>query len=224
MTGGLIQLIANGEQDQFITGNPQITFFKCVYKRTTKFSIEVKTQNFMGNISFGSSNTCNITKDGDLISDMSLHIKLGSLNSKSKNNICIKDINLACSCNKCSKKTYFSWVNCIGHAIFEYIEIEIGGYLIDKQYGEWLEIWSELTQNYEKKMGYNELIGKKDLAGFNINSFNDELELIVPLNFWFCKNIGLAIPVIAICNHDIKINIKWRNFDQLWITTFKIPY
>ena len=219
MGGGLIQLIAVGEQDQFLTGDPQITFFKSVYKRHSNFSMEVRPQIFSGGVSFGGRNQCNINKDGDLISDLSLYIKLGSLNLSNSNNICIKDLNMKCPCSKCNKKSIFSWVNSIGHAMIEYVELEIGGYLIDKQYGEWFEIWSELTQNYEKKYGYNELVGKKDPSGFNINSFTNDLELLIPLNFWFCKNIGLAIPCVAITSHDIVFNIKWRPFDQLWISS-----
>lgn len=218
MGGGLIQLIATGEQDQFLTGDPQITFFKSVYKRHSNFSMEVKNQIFSGGVNFGSLNSCLIHKDGDLIADIILKINLGSLNQKTNNNVCVKDLNMKCPCNECNKSTSFSWVNSIGHAIIEYVELEIGGYTVDKQYGEWFEIWSELTQNHEKRYGYNELIGKKDYGGFDVNSFNDEMELLVPLNFWFCKNIGLAIPCLAITNHDIKFNVKWRQFDQLWIS------
>ena len=219
MGGGLLQLIATGEQDQFLTGKPEITFFKSVYKRHSNFAIEVKPQVFSGGVSFGSLNSCTINKDGDLISNLSLHIKLGSLNKHNlEGNVCVKDLNLKCPCSKCNTESIFSWVNSIGHALIEYVELEIGGYMIDKQYGEWFEIWSELTQNFEKRYGYHELIGKKDQGGFNINSFNDNLELIIPMNFWFCKNIGLSIPIIAITNHEIKLNVKWRQFDQLWIT------
>ena len=221
MGGGLIQLIAVGEQDQFLTGDPEITFFKSVYKRHSNFAMEVKSQIFSGGISFGSMNSCTISKDGDLISDIAIRVKLGSLNEKNINNICVKDLNMKCPCNKCNTKTIFSWVNSIGHALIEYVELEIGGYKIDKQYGEWFEIWSELTQNVEKRNAYNELIGKKDYSGYNINSFNGELDLLIPTNFWFCKNIGLSIPVIAITGHEIKLNIKWRPFDQLWISNKK---
>ena len=221
MGAGLLILIGLGEQDQFITGNPQISFFKYVYKRHTNFSNEIKRQIFSGGVSFGNLNSCIINKDGDLISDVSLYINLDSLNGKNKNNICVKDINLKCNCNNCNKKTIFSWVNSIGHAIFDYIEIEIGGILIDKQYSDWYEIWSELSLSFDKKNGFNELIGKKNNYGFNINSFNDKLELFVPLKFWFCKNIGLALPIIALNNHDIRINIKWKQFNQLWISNNK---
>ena len=234
MGGGLIQLIAIGEQDKFITGNPQITFFKSVYKRHSNFAMEPKQQIFSGGVNFGQLNSCKVSKDGDLISGMALYINLGSLNDNyenKNNNICISEIDMNCFCNKCLKKkegTVFSWVNGIGHAIIDYIEIEIGGYVIDKQYGEWFDVWTELTQNYEKKAAYYELIGKKDPGGYSVKSFQKSIELIVPLNFWFCKNVGLSIPCIAITNHDIKVNIKWRQFDHLWISNMpnnkpKIP-
>ena len=70
--------------------------------------------------------------------------------------------------------------------------MEIGGYLIDRQYGEWFEIWNEVSQNYEKRVGYNELIGKKEIVGYSYKSFQDNLNLIVPLNFWFCKKYRIS--------------------------------
>ena len=84
MGGGLIQLIAIGEQDQFITGKPQITFFKSVYKRHSNFAMEPKEQIFSGGVNFGQLNSCNVSKDGDLISGMALNINLGSLNDNKK--------------------------------------------------------------------------------------------------------------------------------------------
>ena len=94
--------------------------------------------------------------------------------------------------------------------MIEYVELEIGGYKIDKQYGEWFEIWSELTQNVEKRNAYNELIGKKDYSGYNINSFNGELDLLIPTNFWFCKNI-ICKPraVMARSRNHRKLNHPW---------------
>lgn len=95
-----------------------------------------------------------------------------------------------CACPSCLDYLYredvqFSWVNSIGHALIESIEIQIGGVTIDRQYGEWLEIWTELTQPQEKKIGYYTMIGKVDAAAFNACTFSDELDLLVPLNFWF---------------------------------------
>jgi hypothetical protein len=226
MTGGLIQLIARGPHDIFLTENPEISFFKTVYRKHTPFAIETKEQYF-NSVSFGSKSVCNISKDADLISNIALRISLPSLNQNiiKNKNICLKDIDDECFCEKCSKKNtdiIFSWVNTIGHVLVEYAELEIGGYTIDKQYGEWMEIWSELTQTAEKKPGYNEMIGKREPSTFKHTTFNENLELIIPLNFYFSKNIGLAIPLISLYRNDIFINIKWRDFDSCWISNKKI--
>lgn len=222
MGGGLLQLIATGEQDQFLTGKPEITYFKSVYKRHSNFSLESKYETFSENVTFGTKCSCIISKKGDLLSGATLNVKLGSLNKvNNDNSICVKDLNLdlKCPCAKCSRESKFSWVNSIGHALIEYVELEIGNYIIDKQYGEWFEIWSELTLNNEKKKGFYEMIGKKDPKDFNIDSFDENIELLIPLNFWFCKNIGLSIPLIAITSHEVKINIKFRKFSELWISS-----
>lgn len=227
MAGGLIQLIARGPHDIFLTENPEISFFKTVYRKHTSFAIETKEQYF-NSISFGTKSVCNICKDGDLISNIALRISLPSLNNQNtiKNkNICIKEIDEECFCDKCYKKnteTLFSWANTIGHIIVEYAELEIGGFTIDRQYGEWMEIWSELTQTAEKKPGYNEMIGKREPSTFKHTTFNDALELIIPLNFYFSRNIGLAIPLISLYRNDVYINIKWRDFDDCWISNKKI--
>ena len=224
MGGGLVQLISTGEQDNYITFQPEITFFKTVYLRHSNFSIETKESMFQ-NVSFGQKSVCKISRDGDLISNMSIHIELGSLNSNKKNNndsnVCIKDLELECCCDKCNKinsDTIFGWINGIGHAIIESVDIDIGGYTIDKQYGEWLDIWTELAQTSEKRAGYYEMVGKKDFSAFKVTTFRDNMTLIVPLNFWFCRNIGLSIPLISLTNHDVTVSVKWRDFNQLWIS------
>lgn len=222
MAGGLIQLIARGPQDIFLTEKPEISFFKTVYKKHTAFAIETREQYF-NNVCFGNKASCNIIKDADLISNIALKVSLPSLNTHNiiKNSkICVQDIDIECFCEKCSKKnteTIFGWTNSIGHVLIEYAELEIGGFIIDKQYGEWLEIWSEITQTAEKKPGYSEMIGKRDPPSFKPNTFSDKLDLIIPLNFFFSKNIGLALPLIALYKNDVFVNIKFRNFDDCWI-------
>jgi hypothetical protein len=222
MAGGLIQLITRGPQDIFLTENPEISFFKTVYKKYTAFAIETREQ-FFNTTSFGSKSVCNIMKDGDLISNIALRIKLPSLNNNGsikKSSLCVKDVDIECFCDKCTTKnteTIFSWTNTIGHVLIEYIELEIGGYVIDKQYGEWMEIWSELSQTAEKKPGYSEMIGKKEAGSFKYNTFADTLELIIPLNLYFSRNFGLALPLVALYNNEIFLNIKWRDFDSCWI-------
>ena len=172
---------------------------------------------FIINLFGCSKNSCKINKDGDLISDLSLYVKLDSLNLSNSNNICIKDLNMNCPCNKCNESNIFSYVNSIGHALIEYVELEIGGYLIDKQYGEWMEIWNELTLNEEHKNGYKNMVGK-DIE------ITTEKTLIIPLQFWFCKNIGLALPLIALQYHEVKLNIKIADFKNLCYKEIKKYY
>lgn len=214
MTGALIQLVSIGKQDKFFIGKPEFSFFKKVYKRYCNFAIETKEILFSGNSDFGKKTSAVIKKDGDLISDIALNIHLGSLNSNTSNidNNCANDIN---------EKVIFSWVNSIGHVLLEYVEIEIGGCVIDKHYGEWYEIWNELSMTYDKKKGYNQLIGKVNNIGYSYTTFQNELNLIIPLQFWFCKYISLALPCIAILNQEININIKWKEFNDLWICNYK---
>ena len=167
MGGGLLQLVAYGAQDVYLTGNPQITFFKVVYRRHTNFSIESIQQTFNGNAQAGNRVTCQISRNGDLVHK--LYVVFDTVNTD--------------DARKCIKK----------------VEVEIGGQLIDRQYGDWMTIWNELTLPKGKKDGYDDMInGTSDKA-------------YVPLEFWFCRNIGLALPLIALQYHEVKINIEFES-------------
>ena len=164
MGGGLLQLVAYGAQDVYLTGNPQITFFKVVYRRHTNFSIESIQQTFNGNAGKGKRVTCQISRNGDLVHKLYV--------------VFTHDASIT-DARKCIKK----------------VEVEIGGQLIDRQYGDWMTIWNELTLPAGKKTGYEEMIA--------------ETNAYVPLEFWFCRNIGLALPLIALQYHEVKINIEF---------------
>ena len=178
MGGGLMQLVAIGAQDVHLTGNPQISFFKVVYRRHTNFSMESIEQSFNGTAAPGNRVTCTISRNGDLVTNMWLEINLPS--------------------------TADTYVNSVGHALIEYVELEIGGQRIDKHYGEWLEIWSELTLPEEKRDGFKEMIGRRDTTTGLENN-----KLYIPLQFFFCRNPGLALPLIALQYHEVKLNIKF---------------
>jgi len=234
MPGARIQLIANSEHELFLTSNPEVTFFKSVYLRHPNFAIETIKHEFSGCAHFGSSCYVTIPNSGniDYISGMALSIHLGSLNNNNNDNNNTnnnsRNTDLNCFCNDYfnsldqEENTIFSWVNGIGHAIIEEISIDIGSKFVETHYGEWFDIWTELTQNLDKRLGYNELVGKKDPAGYNIKSFTKSMDLIIPLNFWFCKNIGLSLPLSEIKpSNYIKINFKIRSFNKLWICNNK---
>lgn len=204
MTGGLLVLAAYGAQDKYVSGNPQITFFVAVYRRYTNFSIIQTPQLFNGDINFGKKVYCQLERIGDLVNQIFLKLKLPSLEEYSYT----KDEN--------TQVDYY-WINSVGHAIIKLIDVEIGGNLIDRQYGVWMEIWSELTIPINKRDGYFDMIGKSN----NIINYdnNKELLLYVPLQFWFCKNIGLSLPLIALQSQDVRINLTLRNYQELIISS-----
>jgi hypothetical protein len=192
MGGGLMQLVAIGAQDMHLTGNPQISFFKVVYRRHTNFSMESIEQSFNGTAKPGNRVTCTISRNGDLVSNIWLEITLPELAPADVGNV--------------------NYVNSIGHALIEYVELEIGGQRIDKHYGEWLDIWSELTLPEEKRNGFKEMVGRRDVG------FQGDLEsnkLYIPMQFFFCRNPGLALPLIALQYHEVKLNIKFRDSSHL---------
>lgn len=198
VAGSLIQIVtSNSERDEYITGTPEITFFKSVYKRHTNFSIETVEDIFRSSPSFGKQTRCELKRYGDMISNLTLYISVETLNP--------------------DQKKQFGWTNALGHAIIKSVWIEIDGRQIDKHYGEWLEIWSELTQTYEKRLGYNQMIGKVDFNAYTVNTFTDSQELYVPLNFFFCKNYGSALPLLSLYNSNVELVIDFRIFDECWV-------
>ena len=176
MGGGLLQLVAYGAQDVYLTGNPQITFFKVVYRRHTNFALESIQQTFNGSVGYGQRVTATISRNGDLISRAYLVIKT-------------KDKKLV---------PYF------GLKVIKHAEVEIGGQRIDKHYADWMYIWNELSMPIAKKEGYYNMVGGK--GGDELV----DLSLYVPLEFWFCRNIGLALPLIGLQYHEVKINIQFE--------------
>jgi len=208
MTGGLLQLAAYGAQDIYLTGNPQITYFVGVYRRYTNFAVQSIPQYFIGNADFGQKVYILVDRIGDLINQMFLRIKLPDISKYNYN-------------DEYGNLVEYYWVNSIGHAIIKIIDVEIGGVIIDRQYGLWMEIWGELTTPVGKKAGYNSMIGKSD---FPINLDNGgPLDLYVPMYFWFCRNVGLSLPLIAIQSQEIRFNVTFRQYEELVISSTGVP-
>jgi len=200
MGGGLLQLVAYGAQDIYLTGNPQITFFKVVYRRHTNFALEAIENVFNGNPRFGSRVTCQISRNGDLIHRTYLSVQLPALTGG------------------------LSWVRHVGLKLIQDVWIEIGGQQIDKHYSDWMYIWNELSLPVGKKSGYDAMVGNgfnsSDLstssttpgAGLGPSGSASSVWVHVPLEFWFCRNVGLALPLIALQYHEVKINIDFETF------------
>ncbi len=191
MGGGLMQLVAYGAQDIYLTGNPQITFFKVVYRRHTNFAIECIQQTLNGTVGTGAS-TVNaiISRNGDLVSGMHLDIKFKT--------------------DTLTSTSYLNWTNNTGHAYIKEVSVQIGGQTIDKHYGHFLDVWNELTdKNGDEHAMLNKHSAKNAYLRSNTGTL-PALQCYVPLKFWFNTNPGLALPLIALQYHEVKIVLSLR--------------
>jgi len=202
MGGGLMQLVAYGAQDVYLTGNPQITFFKVVYRRHTNFAMESIEQTFNGQGDFGRKVQCPIVRNGDLITKMYLRVAVPTASTA----------NLAAGST--FKDAQWAWVTSLGHSLIDNVELEIGGTRIDKHWGEWLTIWNELSRKIGQDRGFNTMIGNvPSLTTLNVQ--HPAYTLWVPMKFFFCKFDGLALPLIALQYHEVRVNFEFRSVEQL---------
>ena len=225
MAGALMQIVAYGAQDLFLTGTPEITYWKVSYRRHTNFAMESIEQTFQGQADFGRRVSAVMSRNGDLAYRVYLQVTLPEIN---------QDVNGS------NASVYARWLDYIGEQLVSQVEVEIGGQRIDRQYGDWMHIWNQLTMSSEQQKGYWKMIGHTtqltyitdpdfaDIAGPCAASGGPaqvcaprkalpETTLYVPLQFWFCKNPGLALPLIALQYHEVKINLDLRPIGEcLW--------
>jgi len=220
-----MQLVAYGAQDVYLTGNPQITFWKVSYKRHTNFAMESIEQTFNGQADFGRRVTCTISRNGDLAYRTYLQVTLPEINQSMKGTT--------------QDGVYARWLDFPGEQLISQVEVEIGGQRIDRQYGDWMHIWNNLTLPVDQMKGYYAMVGNTtELTFITDPSFNPidgpcqanaprqvcaprnalpETTLYVPFQFWYCRNPGLALPLIALQYHEVKINLDIRPIDEcLW--------
>ena len=191
MTGGLLQLAFKGPQDIYLTGNPQMTFFKSVYKQHSNFTKDTQLLQFENDIKLGTNHYCVIKRYGDLLSNLYLYIELPEIVSSDSN------------------ETWKGYVNGVGYSIIKSVSLDIGGLIIDKLDYTWLDIYNEL---YDQKS--DDLIGKFN-TDITLQENSNSKKLYIPLKFWFTKNPGLSIPLIALQYHEIKINIEFKNWNEI---------
>ena len=180
MGGGLMQLVAYGAQDVYLTGNPQITFFKVVYRRHTNFSMESIEQTFDGNADYNRRVSCTISRNGDLISNMYLRCQPAG-------NVGVNNRGPA------------------GYNLINTATLEIGGQQIDKHYGHWMNVWSMLSTPFGQRANLNTMTNGEPTGNTGSGASN---LLYVPFHFWFCRNPGLALPLIALQYHEVKLVVE----------------
>ena len=179
MGGGLMQLVAYGAQDIYLTGNPQITFFKVVYRRHTNFAVESIEQTHNGSVASGSKISVTVSRNGDLLSSVWLAMtQKGATGLEDMSDV---------------------------EAIIDNVEVEVGGQVIDKQYGHWMKLWTDLTHDKDKA----------DLLADSIKTAAVGDKAMVPLQFWFCRNPGLALPLIALQYHEVKLNVTFADTSKI---------
>jgi hypothetical protein len=229
MAGALMQLVAYGAQDVFLTGTPEITFWKVSYRRHTNFAMESIEQTFSGQADFGRRVTCTISRNGDLCYRTYLQVTLPEINQS-----------MLAQGSPATDGVYARWLDFPGEQLIAQVEVEIGGQRIDRQYGDWMHIWNQLTMPADQQRGYFQMVGNTtQLTYITDPSFANisgpcaaaggptqvcaprnalpETTLYVPLLFWFCRNPGLALPLIALQYHEVKINIDFRPIGEcLW--------
>jgi hypothetical protein len=214
-----MQLVAYGAQDVYLTGHPQITFWKVTYRRHTNFAMESIEQTFNGQADFGRRVQCTISRNGDLAYRTYLQVTLPEIAQEDA--------------------THARWLDNPGEQLISMVEIDIGGQRIDRQYGDWMHIWNQLTLTSEQEVGYSKMVGNTtQLTYITDPSFANvdqpcsadaprqvcaprnalpETTLYVPLQFWYCRNPGLALPLIALQYHEVKITLELRPLDEcLW--------
>jgi len=213
MGGALMQLVAYGAQDVFLTGTPEITFWKVSYRRHTNFAMESIEQTFSGQADFGRRVTCTMSRNGDLAYRTYLQVVLPEINQ-----------GMAPTSSQAGGSTrgvYARWLDYIGEQLISQVEVEIGGQRIDRQYGDWMHIWNQVTMSAAQQRGYWKMIGHTTALTYITDptfagitgpcaasagpaqvcaprNALPETTLYVPLLFWFCKNPGLALPLIAL--------------------------
>ena len=199
---GLLLLISIGKENLYLSAQPDITFFKVAYRRHTNYSIEPTPQYFKTTPDFGRRCTVNVAKNADLIGAIHLYVELPYIQYENVSNI--------------NKK--FAWVNKIGLALINFVEIEIGGSIIERHYGDWLNIWHEITISTGHKPGYNKMIGNvSELTNFTQSKLLTKL--YIPLSFWFCLDSGLALPLIALTHNDVKIHVDFNDINKCYKTS-----
>ena len=220
-----MQIVAYGAQDLFLTGTPEITYWKVSYRRHTNFAMESIEQTFQGQADFGRSVSAVLSRNGDLAYRTYLQVTLPEINQQMKGS---------------NGAVYARWLDYVGEQMVSQVEVEIGGQRIDRQYGDWMHIWNQLTMSSEQQRGYWKMIGHTtQLTYITDPSFADvagpcagasgpaqvcaprnslpETTLYIPLQFWFTKNPGLALPLIALQYHEVKINLDIRPIGEcLW--------
>lgn len=198
---GLLLIASTGAENEYFNANPHITYFKKVFKKVANISNEVLPQYFRSSPNFGRRLSTKIAKNGDIIKDITVYFEL-------------PDISLSNHTTLPTNIKHFAWANKIGLALIRYIDIEIGGILISRHYGDWLNIVYETT--YSGDSGWDKNIGKNITLLTDYTNGKSSYKLYIPLTFFFNTNDDIGFPLISISKQDIEIHVELNDFTQCY--------
>ena len=188
MAGGLMQLVAYGAQDVYLTGNPKVTFFQAVYKRHTNFAMENIEQTVNGTAASSGRVSVTVARNGDLIADM--YVELTS------------------NADTAITTSMDAWM---AERAIATAELSIGGQRIDKHYQKWWRLYAELYLDDGKKLNYGKMTSSVKGGA-----------VYLPLIFFFNRNPGLALPLIALQYHEVRIDFDLSSVYDTNFDSFKV--
>jgi len=215
MGGGLLQLVAYGAQDAYITGNPHITFWKVMYKRHTNFAMEAMRVNFTGSPTYGQRSVVVVNRNADLMFRTYLEVTLPDTRYSALGTTVLGSTVTGSTVPSTSTAGVL-WTaggrRRLGYLLIQQVEIEIGGQVMDRHYGEWMYLWESLTSPYDQSVRLDQMLGYNAEGAVTSpqGCGGRPTVMYIPLSFWFCRNPGLALPLIALQYHEVRLNFIFR--------------
>ena len=209
MGGGLLQLVAYGAQDAYITGNPHITFWKVLYKRHTNFAMEAMRVNFTGTPSYGQRSVVVVNRNADLM--FRTYVEVTMPDTRASATGAAHNVMWTTGCRRR-----------LGYLLIQQVEIEIGGQVMDRHYGEWMYLWESLTSPVDQSIRLDQMLGDgaQGTSTTPQGCGGRPAVLYIPLSFWFCRNPGLALPLIALQYHEVRLNFIFRQATDLVMSIY----
>lgn len=216
MPGAVVQVVSTGPHDEFLTQNPEHSFFESDYVTYEHFAIESIDQTGSGTANFGSKVTYEIQKNADLVSGAHLEITLPTVTATG------------------GTTTTVAWIKKVGLYLLKKVYVDIGGQIIDTHYSQYFDLWSRLTMPASKKYAYGEMVGDQNpvevvnpVTGFITRSFASTLnfpassqastKLIIPLRFWFCESFTEALPIASLLFNPVRIIVEFRAAAECYV-------
>jgi len=238
MPGGLMQLVNKGAQDQLVTGSPSFTHFKSVYKRHTEFAMEHFRLDFRSsNLDLSSSLPrtfrTKVDRNAQLVHDMYIHVSLPNIFSPVNPVTVGQHPELAPDAKAIGYE--FQWIPNLGYNMIRSVSLLINGTAIVTHTGEWMKLYSYLHHDANKRKLIDEMIGNVPELYDPANAFHRHnqyphslstitqaqpsilaRDLVIPLHFFFCEDIGAALPLISLQYSQVEIVIEFATIYDLF--------